>query len=264
MAKRWTEADIDPEVEAELACITGRLFELQSTENEAGEPHPVIVGLTPEAKTTWKAYYNTHADEQADLAGDLAAAWSKLEEYAARLALVVHFTRWAADDSTLGSAEVVDATSMAAGIKLATWFKGEALRVYALLGETDDDRDQRRLVEWIGRKGGEATPREVQMGCRWLREPCAAEAALDELAKTGWGGWRDSPTTEKGGRPARVFAPSTVSTSTEPRKSREPEGFVDVDSVDGPNITSLTAANDELLAVVSDGEEGDQGEWGEV
>ena len=124
---------------------------------------------------------------------------------------------------------------MAAGIRLVTWFKGEARRVYALLGESDEDRDRRRLVEWIERKGGSATPREVQQGCRWLREPGAAEAALDELAKAGWGMWRDSPTTAKGGRPARAFALSTPSTVNEtPAYPDQDLGFVDVDTVDAP------------------------------
>jgi len=156
-----------------------------------------------------------------------------LEEYAARLALVVHFTRWAAGDPTLTNANVVDAASMNAGIVLAKWFKHEARCVYAMLDESDAERDQRRLVEWIGRKGGTVTVREVQQGCRWLKEPGAAEAALDELAKAGRGTWRDVPTTAKGGRPARVFVLSTVSTVYEtPANSGESEGSVDVDSVD--------------------------------
>jgi len=87
-AKRWTEADIDPAAEAEIARLFDRLYELQPTIGDDGEPRPVVVGLTPDAKTAWKAYYNEHAQEQADMAGELSAAWSKLEEYAARLALV--------------------------------------------------------------------------------------------------------------------------------------------------------------------------------
>jgi hypothetical protein len=211
-AKRWTEADIDPDAEAELAKLFDRLYELQPTTGGDGEPHPVLVRLSAEAKAAWMAYYNTHADEQADLTGDMAAAWAKLEEYAARLALVVHFTRWAAGDSTLASADVLDADSMAAGITLANWFKHEARRVYAMLDESEGERDQRRLVEWIGRKGGTVTPREVQRGCRWLKDPGAAEAALNELVKAGWGRWQDVPATAKGGRPTRVFSASTVST----------------------------------------------------
>ncbi|MEX2175365.1 MAG: DUF3987 domain-containing protein [Pirellulaceae bacterium] len=234
MAKRWTEADIDPAAEAEIARLVDRLYELQSTESDEGELRPVAVGLTAEAKTAWKAYYNTHAQEQADLAGELSAAWSKLEEYAARLALVVHFARWAADDPTLASADVVDAASMAAGIRLANWFKGEARRVYSLLGESNEDRDRRRLVEWIERKGGSATPRDVQMGCRWLREAGAAETTLEQLAKAGWGNWEPTPPGRRG-QPTRHFRLATRATvngnSTLPGKN---SNTVDVDAVDAP------------------------------
>ena len=164
----------------------------------------------------------------------MAAAWSKLEGYAARLALVVHFTRWAAGDANLTKPDIVDAASMNAGIVLAKWFKHEARRVYAMLDESDAERDERRLVDWIGRKGGTVTPREVQQGCRWLKDPGAAETALEELVSANRGTWQDVPTTAKGGRPARAFVLSTLSTSTKPLKTKGMEGFVDVDSVDTP------------------------------
>jgi hypothetical protein len=211
LAKRWTEADIDPSAEAELVRLFDRLYELQPTAGDDGEPRPALVRLSGDAKTAWKNYYNAHAIEQADLTGDMAAAWSKLEEYTARLALVIHLVRWAADDATLASADRVDAGSMDAGIRLAQWFKHEARRVYTMLDETDTERDQRRLVEWIGRKGGTVTAREVQQGCRWLRGPGAAEAALEELAKAGRGTWEQSPAGQRG-QPTRRFKLSTVST----------------------------------------------------
>ncbi len=230
-AKRWTEADIDPSAEAELARLFDRLYELQPTADEDSEPRPVLVRLTSDAKAAWKAYYNAHAVEQADLTGDMAAAWSKLEEYAARLALVVHFTRWAASD--VADESRLDLASMNAGIALAKWFKHEARRVYALLDESEGERDQRRLIDWIGRKGGTVTPREVQQGCRWLKVPGKAEEALEELVKAGRGCWQNSATTPKGGRPARAFALSTPSTVYETlAKPEESNGFVDVDSVD--------------------------------
>jgi hypothetical protein len=226
-AKRWTEADIDPRAEADLAQLFDRLYELRPAAGDAG---PGPARLTLDAKEAWKAYYDTHADEQADLDGDLAAAWSKLEEYAARLALVVHFVRWAANDPTLTNADTLDAASMGAGITLAKWFKGEARRVYAMLGESEGDRAQRRLAEWIERNGGSVTIRQVRQGCRWLKEPGAAEMALEQLARAGRGAWRDKPAPAKGGRPSRVFALSTPSTSTKPPIRLELEGFVDVDA----------------------------------
>ena len=217
--KRWTEAGIDPVAEAKLARLFDRLYELQPTVGDDGEPRPVVVHLSDEAKAAWIAYYNAHAAEQADLTGDMASAWSKLEEYAARLALVVHYVRWAAGDVIHETQ--LDVASMTAGIRLAAWFKHEARRVYAMLGESDAERARRRLVEWIERKGGTVTVREVQMGCRWLRGPGAAEAALEELVKAGRGTWRDVPTTAKGGRPARVFVLCQhVNMSTKPPRGQ--------------------------------------------
>ena len=78
IAKRWTEADIDPAAEAEIARLVDRLYELQPTDGDEGEHRPVVVGLTRDAKAAWKAYYNDHAQEQADLAGELSAAWSQV------------------------------------------------------------------------------------------------------------------------------------------------------------------------------------------
>jgi hypothetical protein len=232
-AKPWTEAAIDPGAEAELVRLFEGLSELQPTAGDDGESRPALVRLSGDAKTAWIAFYNAHAVEHAELTGDMAAAWSKLEEYTARLAMVVHFTRWAtgevADEARL------DLSSMNAAIVLAKWFKHEARRVYAMLDESDAERDERRLVDWIGRTGGTVTPREVQQGCRWLKEPGTAEAALEELAKAGHGAWREVPTTPKGGRPARVFVLSTPSTVYEtPAKPEETKAFVDVDSVDAP------------------------------
>src|SRR5262249_39692714 len=155
---------IDPNAETELVRLFDRLYELQPAIGDDGNPRPVVVRLSGEAKSAWTTYYNAHAVEQVDLTGDMAAAWAKLEEYAARLALVIHFTRWAAGDPNLTTPDIVDAASMNAGIVLAKWFKHEARRVYAMLDESDAERDQRRLMDWIGSKGGTVTPREVQQG----------------------------------------------------------------------------------------------------
>jgi hypothetical protein len=241
-AKRWTEADIDPSAEAELVRLFDRLYELQPTTDDDGEPRPVLVCLSGEAKAAWIAYYNAHAAEQTDLTGDMAAAWSKLEEYAARLALVVHYVRWAAGD--VANETRLDAASMNAGIVLAKWFKHEARRVYAMLDESDAERDHRRLVEWIGRKGGAVTAREVRQGCRWLKEPGAAEAALEELVKAGRGSWEHSPPGQRG-QPTRRFKLSTVSTASTVYGNSvlpgENSNTVDVDSVDAEEVGSPTS-----------------------
>lgn len=107
------------------------------------------------------------------------------------------------------------------------------------------------MVDWIDRKGGTVTPREVQQGCRKLKEPGKAEEALEELVKVGRGCWQNSATTPKGGRPGRAFVqstPSTVYTTEEPPE--QPAGFVDVDSVD--DAEAETPATDGPSALFDD------------
>lgn len=200
--KRWTEADVNADTEAAVALVFDRLFGLTPETDDDGDERPRLVTLADDGKRAWVTFYNEHAGEQVNLSGDEAAAWSKLEGYAARLALVVHLTRWAAGDATLRDPARVDEASIAAGVVLARWFGDEARRVYAILGESDEGRESRRLVEWIERKGGTATVRDLTRGPREYRgDPERAAKALGELVAAGVAVWIHDDHGPKGGRP---------------------------------------------------------------
>ena len=205
--KRWTEADVNADTEAAVARVFDRLFGLTPETDDNGDDsggRPRLVTLADDGKRAWVTFYNEHASEQVNLSGDEAAAWSKLEGYAARLALVVHLTRWAAGDATLRdpSPPPVDEASIAAGVVLARWFGDEARRVYAILGESDEGRESRRLVEWIDRKGGTVTVRDLTRGPREYRnDPGRAAKALGELVAAGVAVWVHDDHGPKGGRP---------------------------------------------------------------
>ncbi len=206
-AKRWTEAEISPDLEATYKRLIDGLFALEPQIEEDGKPKPLILGLSPAAKSDWVTFYNEHAAEQAELSGDLAAAWSKLECYAARLALVVHCVRVVTRDLSLTSPDVIDEASIGAGVVLSRWFGHEAKRVYSMLAETEGEREQRQLVEWITTRGGTATARELQRGPRRFRNATAeyAESELNKLVKSGQGVWEPIETTPAGGAPSRQF-----------------------------------------------------------
>ena len=202
--KRWTEADIDDEAHSALARLFAQLFTLEPTLDEAtGDPTPGVVRLDAAAKARWARFFDDNATEQANLDSDLASAWSKFEEAAARLALVIHLVRWGAGDPSLADADVLDVRSMEAGIELTTWFKHEARRVYAMLDESPTDALRRRLIAFLERHGLPATARDIQANCSWLKEPGTAEAALEDLARSGVGTWISSG--EGRGRPTRRF-----------------------------------------------------------
>ncbi|WP_437228001.1 DUF3987 domain-containing protein [Planctomicrobium sp. SH661] len=228
--KRWREADIDEDLEDRYANIIERLYDLQPfIHPETSRLLPVDIELSQDAKARFVEFYNSHNLEQLELSGDLAASWSKLEQIPLRLALALHCIRQASGESV--NTHLVDAETMQNAIRLTSWFKSEAKRVYAMLSETDAERDERKLLEWIERKGGRVTAREVQQGCRWLREKGVAESALEKLVKSGRGRWKDSPMDQRG-KPTRYFILSTCLLSTIIDKSNVSANIVDVDNVD--------------------------------
>jgi hypothetical protein len=235
-AKQWTEAGVDPAAEAEWARLLDRLYELQPAIGPSGEPQPAVVRLGADAKRLWIDYYNKHNLEQIDLVGDLSMAWSKFEEYVPRLAMVLHFARWASGDVT--DELRLDAASMSAAIELTQWFKSEAKRVYTMLDESDAEREQRRLIEWIANRGGRTSVREVQTYYWKLKSPGQAEAELEKLAQAGVGCWQDVPTTPKGGRPARAFVLTTFHAPAKPsqgKPSAKPSGIQEFLRATGQN-----------------------------
>ncbi len=217
----WTDDTIDQATEERMSSVFDRLLELEPAANAEGEPEPFPLDLTPQAKEIWVEYFNRHRAELADLDDDLAAAWSKLEAYTARFALIFQLCDCAHDDK-------IDEVAMGAAIELSDWFGSEAKRVYGLFVESKEDVEQRELIELIERKGGRLTARELQQGSRKYKKSADAEAALSGLVKAGIGRWE---IVETSGRQRREFVLSTPSTSTEVPKTAEPEASVDVDGV---------------------------------
>lgn len=206
-SKRWTEDEIPPETEAAVEALVGRLLALDMPDDERTlQPRPVDVPLNPRGKAAWVAFYNSHAREEAELTGDLASAWSKLEGYAARFALLVHLIR-AESGETDPSA--VDDRSIAAGVILSRWFGDEAARIYAIIGgdmETPEARERRELLRIVRDRGGKITVRQLMHASRRYRKSAEeAEMALGKLVSEGIANvWEDTHDA-RGGRPVLIF-----------------------------------------------------------
>ena len=187
--RRWTENELSEDTEIALETIVGRLLILDMPEDENGQPQARDIPLSPQGKQAWIDFYNAHAREQSAMTGDLAAVWSKLEGYAARLALLIHLIRAESNDPTLANAGAVDERSIAAGVALSRWFGDEAARVYAVTGgdaESPEAREQRELLRIIRDRGGEITVRDLMHASRRYRGSAEqAEKLLHQLVTTG-------------------------------------------------------------------------------
>jgi DNA polymerase I-like protein with 3'-5' exonuclease and polymerase domains len=211
--KRWTEAEVAPEVQKAYEDTLDKLAALEFDTDDEGDPAPFALRMTPAAKAMYVAFYNEWAVVQAAADGVLASAFSKLEAYCTRFALIHHVvtrvgTGPAPDplEPPPDASDPVDVDSIRAGIELARWFAYEARRVYATLNETKEERDARRLIEFIRARGGSITPRQL---CRSnpsrYRGPEQAEEALDALVQAGLADWQDRPPGARGGRPTKAL-----------------------------------------------------------
>jgi hypothetical protein len=215
-ARRWSEREIGADLQKAIARIFSRLYGL-GFDPAHNDCRPVLLPLTEETKAAWVEFFNGHAREQADREGDLAAAWTKLEAYCARLALVIDLVKWPASPPAKGNnlaaqlatlaPRAVCTASVEAAIKLIDWLGHEARRVYAALGDSDEERELRPLVGWIQARGGAITARELQQlgPARYRGSSEVAEAALEQLVASGAGEWVSVNLGDKGGRPTRRF-----------------------------------------------------------
>ena len=207
-AARWSEAEISKSAENALADVFVRLWALEPELDDSDQPRPRMLRLTPKAKRVWTAYFDRHAEEQVELDGDLAAAWSKLRGAAARLALILHLAGWAPGGEE--EPERIDQASVEAGIGLTDWFGNEARRVYGLLCESDEEREERELTSWIDGKGGRATVRDMMRGLRRYRNDAPAiEKALARLVKRQRGRWVSENRRGGPGRPKSILRASS-------------------------------------------------------
>jgi hypothetical protein len=228
-AKVWTETEIDPDTDRRYQDLLDALYALEGDGDE-----PYVLKLSPEGKAVWVHWYNTWGQEQAAVEGELAAAFSKLEEAAARFALLHHVvTRIDRRESDLG---LVEADSMEAGVTLARWFARESRRVYATLAESEDQRATRRLVEYVQSRGGHITVRALQR-TNGAKYPTAdhAEAALEALVAAGLASWEEPAVGTHGGQPARFLRlhPTPDTTSLDGDGDRLPTSDTTADST-GP------------------------------
>jgi hypothetical protein len=203
--KRWSDADVSPEVEQSFATLLDRLYALEGRRDELGAWRPVMLGMTAAAKDRYVDYFNAHNAVGVAFDGDMSAAWTKLEGYALRLALVIHLVRVVSGGGEVAPHEV-DQQSMEAGIELCRWFAHEAKRIYGMLDESPAEQEARQLVELIERRGGGVTVRELQHASRRYRGNASdAEAALNMLVAAELGSWALVPPGPTGGRATREF-----------------------------------------------------------
>ncbi len=224
---QWTEATIPEALTQAVRELFARLYALEP-QRDGGETRPGLLPMDADAKGAYVEFYNQCGAiaEEENEKGE--ASRSKATGTAARLALVGMLLN---DPDAMG----VRGGIMVSACGLARWHGHEATRIYSTLGETAEQSDARRLVEYIQRRGGAVTVRDLAHGLRAYRNQTdAAEAALGRLATAGLGKWECLPSSPRGGPSKRLFRLAIsdirgVTVTETPENTREFRGYGDGD-----------------------------------
>jgi hypothetical protein len=197
--RKWTDAAASQSSVVAYGQLLENLLAVQLPLDEDG-PSPFTIRLTPEANSAWVRFFDEWAERVDAATGDQRAMLSKLERYAARLALLHHVVGHVSKQED--DCDPIGVDSMKAAEVLVKWFAGEAERVYFYLSRDEATVARKALVDFIRRRGGQITPRNLHKSNR-SRYPTTkdAETALNALVSANLGCWVPST----GGRPGRVF-----------------------------------------------------------
>jgi hypothetical protein len=167
---------IAPETTKNWKDVVDKLRTLQmepvkdETDQVRGQ-RPFVVGLTADGRQAWQDFTRRHAAEINDgaFADCLRGPWRKLCGYCARLALILHYLRWACGEVE-GDKAAVDGESVRRAEKLVSYFKTHAKKVYALLDADPRAGAARKLLDWISQQNQATfTKRDTYRALRGLR-----------------------------------------------------------------------------------------------
>ncbi len=192
--KRWSDATIDPVVSERMHGLVERLHSHTmysvAPDASAENPKPHVMGLDPDATRAFGLFVDQHNESIQNQPEHIGSAWTKLECYVPRLALIIHLVREAAGDATLLESEFIGLDSIQAAIGLVEWFKTETNRLYTILAMDKSQQEDLRVIEWINAQSGAVTVREFSRGLAQFNNAQKAQHKLDELVDAGFGFFR--------------------------------------------------------------------------
>jgi hypothetical protein len=223
-APRHNDHCVPDATHAIWADVLDALWQHDLVDNGDGTFRPKDVHFTLNAKALWRDFFDGLADEMNDdcFPDHLRGAWTKLRAYGARLALVVHFLRLAAEEVR---GEDVDEESMRRAGLLIDYFKSHAAKVYARLAADPKVFRAKKVLAWVRRNGKKSfSKRDLHNG---LQGTFATALELDEplgvLVSHGYIRPQPSPdkTSTPGRKPSPVYDVNPLTLSTDYTQSTE-------------------------------------------
>jgi len=216
--QQWSEEFVPEAMKARVQAIFNFLLELDRVEYPDESSQPVIIPFSPAAKKTWIKWFNSAKFRQRESqTDDHAANWSKQIGYAARLALLFELVM-RAEENTSGPYNAlrlalaqhggsVRREALKAAIRVMEWFVHESDRIFQRNNAPETTKELIKLKEWVERRGGRCTVREVYSSLRRYKgNKAQAEQDLEGMVTEGLGKWEFREREQgQSGRPSKEF-----------------------------------------------------------
>lgn len=179
---------IPSDAERQYQDIMEGLYKLEPEIDGNGYLRPKNVYFSEEAKPLFKGFVDEMIREmnQEDFNPRLIGVWRKMTNQLARLTLIIHQVRYVEGETD--NPFLIDEVSLMCGMELTEYFKEHAKKVYSQLGQSPSDERVLKAVEWIKKRGGEVTSRDIQKnGVAGCRKASDVKALFEELEEYGFG-----------------------------------------------------------------------------
>ncbi|MFH1998901.1 MAG: DUF3987 domain-containing protein [Planctomycetota bacterium] len=193
-----TAASVTEEVASRFAALNDLCL---APDNE--KPH--ALGLSVEAGDLYGSWFNALNEMRRDTEpGPFRAALAKIEELPARLGLILALGR--VDNPS--AVEVVDGNTMQRALAITDWSIWEIERVLAMFSETQEQRADRELIDWISRHVEGVTARDLVRALRRYKGQGGTDRAKADLLRLVTNKQlvvEERPMGPKGGRTNSIF-----------------------------------------------------------
>jgi hypothetical protein len=185
----WSEVEIPDDLVTDWDGAIRRLWSRGMVFDPHGRPVPFEVGMEEPARATWRAWINRHRAELRDpdnRAEVYSGPWSKMESFAARMALILSRLHQAYDPTDDRVPHAVSALDVWGATRLADYFKAHFKRARAELvgGAHVVPGDVVAVLDWIKNTGRrEFSERDCKNNfhSRFKHDPFALVDALEWL-----------------------------------------------------------------------------------
>jgi hypothetical protein len=127
----WSEKELQPEIVENWSAIISNLLDITPTDDETGNPKPIVLRFTHEAKQhlfEWQRELTDLSNKPENEA--ISGIYAKIEMYAIRFALCLEMLQYACNES---DKKAIGINSVKGALKLVDYFAKTALKVSAIV-----------------------------------------------------------------------------------------------------------------------------------